>query len=136
MIEQGHREFVTEIAAELPLQAIAEIMGVPQEERHLLFDWSNRMVGADDPEYNKDPANTLDATMAAAELYMFASGAGTRRREDPRDDVVTKLINAEIDGRQTHLRRVRTLYSATRSRRQRDHKKRNSARNARGHDTP
>ncbi|HBX78764.1 MAG TPA: cytochrome P450 [Acidimicrobiaceae bacterium] len=98
VIEQGHCEFVTEIAAELPLQAIAEIMGVPQEERHLLFDWSNRMVGADDPEYNKDPANTLDATMAAAELYMFASELGTRRREDPRDDVVTKLINAEIDG--------------------------------------
>ncbi len=38
-------------AAELPLQAIAEIMGVPQEDRHLLFEWSNRMIGSDDPEY-------------------------------------------------------------------------------------
>jgi len=98
VIERGQCEFVTELAAELPLQAIAEIMGVPQEERHLLFDWSNRMVGADDPEYNKDPDDKADATMAAAELYMFASALGEARRGDPRDDIVTKLINAEIDG--------------------------------------
>ncbi len=98
VIEQGECEFVTDVAAELPLQAIAEIMGVPQEERHLLFEWSNRMVGADDPEYNKDPDSSADATMAAAELYMFASALGDARRDEPRDDIVTKLINAEIDG--------------------------------------
>lgn len=98
VIERGECEFVTELAAELPLQAIAEIMGVPQEERHLLFDWSNRMVGADDPEYNKDPDNKGDASVAAAELYMFANALGEARRIDPKDDIVTKLINAEIDG--------------------------------------
>jgi cholest-4-en-3-one 26-monooxygenase len=98
VIERGECEFVTELAAELPLQAIAEIMGVPQEERHLLFEWSNRMVGADDPEYNKDPDSSADATMAAAELYMFASALRETRRDEPRDDIVTKLINAEIDG--------------------------------------
>src|SRR5690606_28475100 len=86
VIEKGSCDFVTDIAAELPLQAIAEIMGVPQEERHLLFDWSNRMVGADDPEYNEgDPE---DATNAAAEIYMYASALGAQRREDPRDDIV------------------------------------------------
>jgi len=98
VIERGECEFVTELAAELPLQAIAEIMGVPQEERHLLFDWSNRMIGADDPEYNKDPDNKMAATTAAAELYMYASQLGEERRNDPHDDVVTKLINAEING--------------------------------------
>ena len=98
VIESGTCEFVTDVAAELPLQAIAEIMGVPHEERHLLFEWSNRLVGADDPEYNKDPANKADATMAAAELYMYASALGEARRSDPRDDIVSKLINAEIEG--------------------------------------
>ncbi len=98
VIERGECEFVTELAAELPLQAIAAIMGVPQEERHLLFDWSNRMVGADDPEYNKDPDNKGDASVAAAELYMFANALGEARRIDPQDDIVTKLINAEIGG--------------------------------------
>jgi len=101
VIEKGSCDFVTELAAELPLQAIAEIMGVPQEERHLLFEWSNRMVGADDPEYNEgDPE---DATNAAAELYLYASALGSQRREDPREDIVTTLINAEIEGdRLTH----------------------------------
>ena len=47
-------------------------MGVPQEERHMLFDWSNRMIGADDPEYQKE-AGTKDGTAAAAELYMYAT---------------------------------------------------------------
>jgi cholest-4-en-3-one 26-monooxygenase len=98
VIEQGECEFVTDLAAELPLQAIADIMGVPQEERHLLFEWSNAMIGADDPEYNKDPDNRLFAQTAAAELYMYASALGEARRTDPREDIVTRLINAEIDG--------------------------------------
>ncbi|CAB4717594.1 MAG: cytochrome P450 [Actinobacteria bacterium] len=98
VIERGECEFVTELAAELPLQAIADIMGVPQEERHLIFDWSNRLVGSDDPEYNQDPEDKADALVAATELYMFASALGEARRTDPRDDVVTKLINAEING--------------------------------------
>lgn len=96
VIEQGRCEFVTDLAAELPLQAIAEIMGVPEDDRHLLFDWSNRMVGADDPEYQSE--NPDEAGTAAAELYLYAAGLGEARKEDPRDDVVTKLINAEIDG--------------------------------------
>lgn len=96
VIENGRCEFVTELAAELPLQAIAEIMGVPPEDRHLLFDWSNRMVGADDPEYQSEDPH--EATNAAAELYVYAAGLGAQRREEPRDDVVSRLINAEIDG--------------------------------------
>ena len=58
IIERGSCDFVVDLASELPLQAIAEIMGVPQEDRMMLFDWSNRMIGLDDPEYaNEDGAN-------------------------------------------------------------------------------
>src|SRR5207302_6054338 len=49
--EKGSCDFVVDIAAELPLQVIAEVMGVPLEDRHKVFDWSNRMIGAEDPEY-------------------------------------------------------------------------------------
>lgn len=100
VIEAGHCEFVTEVAAELPLQAIADIMGVPEDERHRLFDWSNRMVGADDPEYNDsdDLDSRVDAQTAAAELFAYADELGRARTLEPRDDVVTALINAEIDG--------------------------------------
>jgi cholest-4-en-3-one 26-monooxygenase len=93
VIEKGSCDFVTDVAAELPLQAIAEIMGVPQEDRGRLFDWSNRMVGLDDPEYA-----TTDGTVASAELYAYVNDLARQRRADPRDDIVTLLVNAEIDG--------------------------------------
>lgn len=93
IIERGSCDFVDDLAAELPLQAIAEIMGVPQEERRMLFDWSNRMIGMDDPEY----ANN-DGAEASMELFLYSNNLAKARRDDPRDDIVTKLINAEIDG--------------------------------------
>ncbi len=93
VIERGRCDFVTDLAAELPLQAIAEIMGVPQEDRKLLFDWSNRMIGIDDPEYASD-----DNMTAMTELYAYVNELAKQRKVDPRDDIVTKLINSEIDG--------------------------------------
>ncbi len=93
VIERGSCDFVTDLAAELPLQAIAEIMGVPQEDRKLLFDWSNRMIGSEDPEYA-----TNDTQTASAELYGYVNNLARLRKEEPRDDIVTKLINSEIDG--------------------------------------
>jgi len=57
VVEQGQCDFVIDIASELPLQAIAEMMGVPPEDRHLLFDWTNRMIGIDDPEFRIDALN-------------------------------------------------------------------------------
>ncbi len=93
VIENGGCDFVEQLAAELPLQAIAEIMGVPQEDRHLLFEWSNKMIGSDDPEYAGD-----DQSSAFIELYGYVNELASKRKADPRDDIVTKLINAEIDG--------------------------------------
>ncbi len=52
--QRGECDFVTDVAAELPLQVIAELIGVPLEERHLLFQWSNQMIGLGDPEYGND----------------------------------------------------------------------------------
>ena len=97
VIETGRAEFVEDLAAELPLQAIAEIMGVPQEDRHKMFDWSNRMIGAQDPDYNADLGDASPHE-AAMEVYAFANALAAARREDPRDDIVTILINAEIEG--------------------------------------
>ena len=85
-------DFVTDVAAELPLQAIAELLGVPQEDRRKVFDWSNEMVGYDDPEYVGDPA------AAAAELIGYSMAMAEERRRCPRDDIVTKLTQAQVDG--------------------------------------
>ena len=56
--EQGTADFVEQISAELPLLVIADLMGVPQEDRHKVFDWSNRMIGSEDPEYQIEGADS------------------------------------------------------------------------------
>jgi cholest-4-en-3-one 26-monooxygenase len=91
-LENGTGEFVTDVACELPLQAIAELIGVPQHDRRKIFDWSNQMIGYDDPEFEGEP------TAAAAELIGYSMAMAEERKKCPMDDIVTKLINAEIDG--------------------------------------
>jgi cholest-4-en-3-one 26-monooxygenase len=91
-LDGGSGDFVRDVAAELPLQAIAELIGVPQQDRGKVFAWSNDMVGYDDPEYTADPA------AAAAEIIGYSMGMAEDRRRCPRDDIVTKLTLAEVDG--------------------------------------
>jgi cholest-4-en-3-one 26-monooxygenase len=92
---KGEFDFVSDIAAELPLQVIAELMGVPQEDRHKVFDWSNRMVGSNDPEFLVSPEL---ATAAAMELFTYADALTVERKANPHDDLVSILAHAEIDG--------------------------------------
>lgn len=94
-IAKGECDFVVDIAAEVPLQAIAELLGVPMEDRHKLFDWSNRMIGSEDPEYAVSEERVQEAQV---EMFMYAEALAAERREKPRDDIVTTLINAEVDG--------------------------------------
>jgi cholest-4-en-3-one 26-monooxygenase len=89
----GSGDFVEQVSAELPLQAIAGLMGVPQEERKKLFDWSNQMVGDVDPEFESN-----DAMAASIELIMYAMQMAADRNANPRDDLVTKLVQADVEG--------------------------------------
>jgi cholest-4-en-3-one 26-monooxygenase len=92
---RGECDFVTDIAAELPLQVIAEMMGVPAEDRHRIFEWSNTMIGFDDPQYSTS-ADT--GKNAAIELFMYAQQLAGERRRCPADDLTTLLLNAEVEG--------------------------------------
>ena len=95
-IEEGEVDFVTKVAAELPLIAIAEMMGLPMEDRHKVFDWSNRMIATSDSDYS---SGMEDATAAAGERYMYAQELAADRRANPRDDIISILVGAE-DGDQ------------------------------------
>jgi cholest-4-en-3-one 26-monooxygenase len=92
--DKGDCDFVTDVAAELPLQVLAELLGVPLEDRWKLFDWSNRLIGLEDPEYG----SPVDARMALIEMFNYAYELGTDRRAAPRDDIVSALVTAEVDG--------------------------------------
>jgi cholest-4-en-3-one 26-monooxygenase len=95
--DKGEFDFVSDIAAELPLQVIAELMGIPQEDRHKVFDWTNRMVGSNDPEFLEAPEL---ATAAAMELFAYADALTVERKANPHDDLVSILAHAEIGGDQ------------------------------------
>jgi cholest-4-en-3-one 26-monooxygenase len=93
-IAKGEGDFVTMIAAELPLIVIAELIGVPFEDRHKLFTWSNKMLSGDDPAVT-NPEETM---AAMGEVYMYANQLAIDRRENPRDDIITRLISPDLDG--------------------------------------
>jgi len=92
--EQGTADFVTDISAELPLVVIADLLGVPYEDRHKMFDWSNRMIGSQDPEYQDDD----DASVAAMDLYAYASELFASKRIDPAQDLMSALTQVEVEG--------------------------------------
>jgi cholest-4-en-3-one 26-monooxygenase len=95
VIEKGACDFVTDVAAQLPLAVIAEMIGVPAQDQQQVFDWSNSLVGFDDPEYMTTPEQ---GRIAATEMFMYANQTALDRRANPRDDLVTVLLNAEVDG--------------------------------------
>ncbi|MGD9705853.1 MAG: cytochrome P450 [Acidimicrobiia bacterium] len=93
-LEAGTLEFVEAVSSELPLIAIAELLGIPAEDRRKVFEWSNRMIGSTDPDYS---GGIDDATNAAAELYMYANALAADRAVHPREDIITMLLG-EHDG--------------------------------------
>ncbi len=95
VIEKGEADFVTQISAELPLQVIAELLGVPHEDRHRMFEWSNRMVGSEDPEYQAEAELALTSAM---ELYAYAAELFAKKRIDPHEDLMSALTTVEIEG--------------------------------------
>jgi cholest-4-en-3-one 26-monooxygenase len=95
--EAGEADFVTQVSAELPLMAIADILGVPDGDRKLLFDWSNRTIGGSDPEFSSDPSEPGgEYEKAVIEMAMYAHELTERKRAEPADDVWTALTEARV----------------------------------------
>ena len=91
---KGECDFVSEVAAELPLLVIAELVGAPVEDRGRLFEWSNRLIGFEDPELGANGAQR--DTML--EMFEYAGWLAKQRLDDPRDDLTSVLVHAEVDG--------------------------------------
>jgi cholest-4-en-3-one 26-monooxygenase len=90
--EKDSGNFVEDIAMNLPLQAIADLIGVPEADREKLFGWTNSIMNTDDPDFDSDP------TTANAELMGYAYNMAEERRRCPADDIVTRLVQADMDG--------------------------------------
>ena len=104
LLEQGDEvsvDFVEKVSAPLPIAVIGWLLGVPEPDWPKLFDWTNRMLGSDDPEYN--PSDEDEGQRAIIELFTYFTHLVEARRKDPKDDLITLFANAEIDGKKLEL---------------------------------
>jgi cholest-4-en-3-one 26-monooxygenase len=95
--ERGELDFVEDIAMEMPAQMICEMIGVPQPDRSQIVEWTNTMVGFDDPYWQNTPES---GEVAAASIYAYCDALADERRADPQDDILSALVHAEVDGEQ------------------------------------
>ena len=92
VIERGECDFVEDIAVELPLRIIADMLGVPQDDRRQLFEWTNTLSLA---AATADPQLGMGALM---EIGGYMNGLTAERKVNPGDDLVSRMITAEVDG--------------------------------------
>ena len=96
--EKGECDFVSEIAAPLPLEIICDMMGIPESQTHFVFERSNMILGLGDPDYVAPDANPIVAALTAGgELAALMREMAAERRKNPREDLTTALIDATED---------------------------------------
>jgi cholest-4-en-3-one 26-monooxygenase len=92
---RGTADFVVDIASELPLMAIADIVGVPMDDRGKLFTWTNQVLGSNDPEFEVEGGReSYDVSPGMVSLFHYSRELANKRRAEPADDLWTKLIGA------------------------------------------
>jgi cytochrome P450 len=91
--DRSECEFVESVAAELPIQMLAELFDVPQEDRHQLFEWSNIVIGGEDPDISISREYVINAFMA-----MYGIDLGEQRKKKPGNDLITMLVQPNADG--------------------------------------
>jgi len=99
VIEKGECDFVAEIAAPLPLEIICDMMGIPESDQHAVFERTNLILGLGDPEYVKPGENLIAAALGAgADLASLMKDLAKERQANPREDLTSALICAEVEG--------------------------------------
>lgn len=99
LAEVGECDFVTDVAARLPLQIICEMMGIPPSHHHDVFEQSNILLSSGDPEYIPEGTNAMEGFFnAAASLAQIMTELAAFRADEPADDITSALVHAEIDG--------------------------------------
>ena len=99
VIDKGRCDFVTEIAAPLPLEIICDMMGIPESQTKFVFEKTNVILGLGDPEYVPEGTNVLMAALGAGQaLATLMNDLVVERKKRPQDDLTSALLNAEIEG--------------------------------------
>lgn len=133
---QGRCDLVSEVVGDLPVAVLAAVLGVPDEDRYLLYDWSNRVIGYQDADYADSAA--FDATAGTelaraalrhrpkpepdgsmpdprsraglADMYAYAHSLAEHRRREPGSDIVSLLLQADFEGSALSNEEFETLF--------------------------
>lgn len=133
---QGACDFARDVVAELPLLTLADMLGMPESDRWLMFDWANRVIGMMDAEYGV--SKSFDPSMASgiarqafaarpepdahgrmpdarhpsgmADLYVYARGLAAHLRSHPGDDVMSLLLRRIDDGDQVSVEEFENIF--------------------------
>jgi len=90
---------VQKVSTPLPIAVIAWMLGVPREDWELLFDWTNRTIGADDPDFQEAGKTSEETALAAmTELFTYFAELIETKKKNPADDLATLFAHAEVDG--------------------------------------
>jgi cholest-4-en-3-one 26-monooxygenase len=97
--DEGECDFVSEVSAPLPIAVIAWMLGVPKQDWELLFDWTNRIIGAGDPEYQEEGKTASETALAGmTDLFMYFSKLVEEKKKKPEDDLISVFTQARVDG--------------------------------------
>ena len=99
-------DFVEKVSAPLPIAVIAWLLGVPEDMWKDLYDWTNRVIGSEDPEFNATGDKVSDGQTAMVEMFTYFTQLVEERRKDPRDDLITVFTTAEVDGKKLELMEI------------------------------
>ncbi len=103
----GKGEVVAELAGPLPLQIICDMMGIPEEDHQRIFHWTNVILGFGDPDLTTDFDEFVRVAM---DIGAYASALADDRRRNPRDDLTTSLVQAEVDGERLSSAEVASFF--------------------------
>ncbi len=104
VIDRGSCDMVADLAGELPMQVIAELVGVPPEDRHQIFEWTEQSFGFD-PTLSDEQRGE-----AVTNMFLYTDELCRARQEDPQDDLISVLIDADIDGEQLTMFQIETFF--------------------------
>ena len=97
--DEGECDFVAKVSAPLPIAVIAWMLGVPKSDWNLLFDWTNRTIGAADPEYQQEGKTSEETARGAMiETFTYFAKLVEEKKKNPADDLITVFTQARIDG--------------------------------------
>jgi hypothetical protein len=97
--EEGECDFVAAVSAPLPIAVIGWLLGVPKSDWNLLFDWTNRIIGAQDPDFAAEGVDVMESARSTMiELFTYFAKLVEEKRKNPADDLITLFTRLEYEG--------------------------------------